>query len=150
MYKRSLGDRLRACLLSPNLTAYVTDLSAKIFVRHWHSQLLLFTWTTSALRIFPRKIHRSSKSLWKHCRTLMLWIGLMYWWRRYWQHSGEIWNRRWCLQLWLHRASRLMSSVTAYCINRETLRSKHTGLQSCRQLHRAHNGALGLDRIHGK
>ncbi|KAG2120570.1 uncharacterized protein F5147DRAFT_831827 [Suillus discolor] len=31
MYKRSLGDRLRACLLSPNLTAYVTDLSAKIF-----------------------------------------------------------------------------------------------------------------------
>jgi hypothetical protein len=43
MYKRSLGDRLRACLLSPNLTAYVTDLSAKIFVRHWHSQLLLFT-----------------------------------------------------------------------------------------------------------
>ncbi|KAG1895976.1 uncharacterized protein F5891DRAFT_1193605 [Suillus fuscotomentosus] len=30
-FECSLADRLRACLLSPNLTAYVTDLSAKIY-----------------------------------------------------------------------------------------------------------------------
>ena len=92
-FKDVLKERLRCCLLSPNLTGYVIGTASHVLVSpavHANMNILYMDDTRS----MQRRIQQLSRYQRKLFKTLRCWIPLRRWSKTCWRHSVPISSKR--------------------------------------------------------